>query len=260
MAEPRRLLEDAESGAERALLQAGMSYRSSRDTWTKTMTALGLAGSTTIVAGTASAAASVSASSASTPVAASVALTPVAKMTTAKVLLALSALGAAVAVPVGYQALRAGGHATDGRVQVAAGTRARAPELAMASPSASVAAGMADEEALAASKMADGEASRARGPARGPVASVTLTQELAALDAARSVLARGDAQAALFLLDGYDRACRHGKLEVEAELLRMDALAKNGETREARRRAAQFLKRHPDSLLASRARTYLGQP
>src|SRR5205809_998931 len=133
MAEPRRLLEDAESGAERALLQAGMSYRSSRDTWTKTMTALGLAGSTAIVAG----------------------------------------------------------------------TRARAPELAMASPSA--AAGAAGDETAAASKAADDEASRARGPARTPVASVTLTQELAALDAARSVLARGDAQAALFLLDGYDR-------------------------------------------------------
>jgi hypothetical protein len=47
---------------------------------------------------------------------------------------------------------------------------------------------------------------------------------------------------------------------LEAEVLRIDALAKAGDRQAAKKRAEAFLKRHPKSLLASRVRGYLDEP
>ena len=80
-----------------------------------------------------------------------------------------------------------------------------------------------------------------------------------ALDAARSKLASGDAAGALTALDAYARNFPHGKLGLEAEVVRIDALAKSGQTVAARKRAEAFMKRHPDSVLASRVRAYAEQ-
>jgi hypothetical protein len=114
---------------------------------------------------------------------------------------------------------------------------------------------------------APSEAALPRGGAAAPVAisrpraarlsSSTLGQEISSLDAARSMLARGNTQEALFLLDGYARGFPRGKLAIEAELLRIDALARSGDEVETRRRARMFLARHASSVLAARARTYL---
>jgi len=41
-------------------------------------------------------------------------------------------------------------------------------------------------------------------------------------------------------------------------VLRIGALAKSGQTDAARKRAEAFLRRHPDSVLASRVRSYAG--
>jgi hypothetical protein len=71
------------------------------------------------------------------------------------------------------------------------------------------------------------------------------------------MLAHGNAQEALFLLDGYAHGFPRGKLALEAELLRIDALARSGDRPEARRHARVFLARHSSSVLAPRARTYL---
>jgi hypothetical protein len=84
-----------------------------------------------------------------------------------------------------------------------------------------------------------------------------LAAELVALDAARATLARGDAAAALFALDGYARGYPGGRLELEAEVLRIDALAMSGHPDMAKKRAATFLLRHPKSVLAPRLRDHL---
>ena len=85
-----------------------------------------------------------------------------------------------------------------------------------------------------------------------------LTAELAALDAARAALSHSDPAGALSALDGYNRNFPHGRLRIEAEVLRIGALAKSGQTEVARKRAEAFLRLHPDSVLASRVRSYAG--
>ena len=94
-----------------------------------------------------------------------------------------------------------------------------------------------------------------RRPARP---AVTLTHELSSLDAARGLLARGDANGALARLDAYGRAYPHGRLGLEAEVLRIDALDESGRSDAARARAQAFLQHHPHSVLAARVRTRLG--
>jgi hypothetical protein len=100
------------------------------------------------------------------------------------------------------------------------------------------------------------------GSSRGAAAprsatSPALADELAALDRARTALASGDSRRALTLLEGYGRSYPRGRLQLEAEVLRIDALARAGQREAARRRAEAFLRRQPNSVLASRVRSYL---
>jgi len=90
-----------------------------------------------------------------------------------------------------------------------------------------------------------------------PESGVALMAELRALDAVRAALAQGDSGGALFLLDSYSKTYPHGGLEIEAEVLRIDALARAGQRDLARNRAKMFVKRHPKSVLASRVGGYL---
>jgi TolA-binding protein len=89
--------------------------------------------------------------------------------------------------------------------------------------------------------------------------SAPLSAELSALDAARSSLVAGDPTTALSALDAYSRKFPRGRLSLEAEVLRIDALAKSGQTAAARQRASAFIRRHPDSVLATRVRAFAGQ-
>jgi hypothetical protein len=245
MSELRRLWDETDSDVERALLHAGRSYRCSPLTVTKTMAALGLAGSASVVA--------MGAAGAAVP-------SPLAKALAAKlgvkVLIALSAVGVAGAVPVAYRALHHGDDAISIREQghsrgepSSRHSWAAAPVPAEA-PAADVLDPPAEPEVALAPRAA------ASTPRSTRQAS-TLGAEISSLDAARSMLARGNAREALFLLEGYGRGFPHGKLALEAELLRIDALAKSGDEPQARRRARLFLTRHPSSVLAARARTYL---
>jgi hypothetical protein len=93
----------------------------------------------------------------------------------------------------------------------------------------------------------------------GPLGPAPLGEELAEVDGARAALAAGDTRRALSLLAAYDRTHPHGRLELEAEVLRIDALARSGHPDAARARAEAFLRRHPTSVLAARARRYLGR-
>jgi len=87
--------------------------------------------------------------------------------------------------------------------------------------------------------------------------NTALSEELSALDAARSMLAQGDPGGALVRLDNYNKAFPKGRLQLEAEVLRIDALMKSGQQELARKRAQAFLAKHPKSVLASRVRGLL---
>jgi hypothetical protein len=200
------------SSLERALLREGSSYRSAPQTRAKVLAGLGLAGSTTFLAGTA-AAASVSGA---------------AKLTWTKLVLGISLAGAA-AVPVGYYALH----------QTAPAPRAASSAPAVSEPAAVAPTAQDAPEAPAAATRA------------------LLTAELNALDHVRLSLANGDARLALAELEAYDRGFPRGRLQIEAEVLRIDALAKTGRKDAARQRAEAFLRHYPNSVLATRVRAHL---
>ena len=218
--EPNRLLDESNSQLERALLGAGAVPPSSAHTRTKTLAALGLAaGSATLLAGAAGAAS----------------LTSVAKLTWTKLLVGVSLVGAAAAVPVSYYVSTHHG----------APDTATAPASARAHVAAPV--GESVDEMMEAPVVLPSD----------PVARASLTRELAALDGARLALSAGDARGAMAQLEAHQRNFPRGRLALEAEVLRIDALAKIGRTTEARQHAHTFVRLHPNSLLATRVRAHL---
>ncbi|WP_437980288.1 hypothetical protein [Sorangium sp. So ce117] len=253
MMEPRRLLEESDNPLERALLSAGASYPTSPETRAKTLAALGLAGaaalSASVAAPAALSAAGVSATSSSLAV----------KLGWTKILVALSTVGMLAGIPAGYLAWRGqdapdvvaahrfGPALADPVAQTAAQRPAQAPAPEEALAEETVAPALAGGSSAAATKL-DPKPSGARA---------ALEAELGALDAARTMLASGNARGALSLLDAYSRAHPRGRLSLEAEVLRIDALAKSGRSDAASQRAAAFLRRHPNSVLASRVRRYV---
>src|SRR5678815_4552593 len=108
--EPNRLLDESNSQLERALLGVGTVSPSSAQTRARTLAALGLAaGSATLFAGAAGAAS----------------LTTVAKLTWTKLLLGVSLVGAAAAVPVSYYVSTHNGASGTAAVTAPASARAR---------------------------------------------------------------------------------------------------------------------------------------
>jgi hypothetical protein len=105
-----------------------------------------------------------------------------------------------------------------------------------------------------ADESAPARASGSRGAGRNALAA-----EIAALDAARNRLNAGEPQTALTLLDNYTREFSKPRLALEAEVLRIDALSRSGQTDAARRRAAAFVRNHPKGVLTARVRRYLEQ-
>ena len=91
-------------------------------------------------------------------------------------------------------------------------------------------------------------------PLRRP--PVTLEQELAGVQRARAALDRGDAQASLAELDRFGRERGWNRLDVEAGMLRIEALAGVGRSDEARKLARRFVEQHPNNPLVDRARRF----
>jgi hypothetical protein len=243
MNEPRRLREECESSLERALLDAGTSYRSSKATRERTLAALGLAGSAAL-----SAAAIGTASSSA-----------FAKVGWVKALALASTVGAVAAVPAGYLAWR---HSQE------VPTVAAAPKRASAAAPGPLGHAIRREESIAVPARAPEMAPlalpagspAARAPKAEPkVSSADLSAELAAIEPARYALASGDASGALSRLDAYSRTYPRGRLALEAEVLRIDALARSGQRDAAKKRAEAFVRRYPNSVLKARVRAYLGE-
>ncbi|MFC1641893.1 hypothetical protein ACFL5O_04275 [Myxococcota bacterium] len=254
MNEPRRLHEESGSRLERVLLEAGASYRSSAQTRARTLAALGL-----------------SSSAALTTSAASSSL--FAQVGWVKLAAAVSAIGAATAIPSGYYVWRE--HRPTPAASVASTAllktvdRPARLEDPVRQPSVPTEASGKPAAELPSRPSPSGRAAlpkralRASLPvqpkpkADSEATGTALMAELRALDAARSTLARGDPNGALFLLNAYGRDFPLGRLQLEAEVLRIDALAKSGRAGAARRRAQAFLRQRPNSVLASRVRGYL---
>jgi TolA-binding protein len=104
-------------------------------------------------------------------------------------------------------------------------------------------------------------AARAAGPAatqeRG---RDSLSAELAALDRARSALASRDTQLALRLLDEYAQRFPKRRLNTEAAVLRIEALAARGDRASAARLGKEFLARQPNGPYARRVSSLIAEP
>jgi hypothetical protein len=244
MRDPVRLSEQSESELESALLGAGSTYRGSSRARAKTLAALGLAASATAAASTASA----------------TSLGSLTKLTWLKIIAAVSVVGT-VATPVGYyvsrrqseRAVVASSRTANGAAAAAgAGPEAPAP----ASDPASTSTPLPRTSRRAPSSPFAVRRDEKRLQPRPGTGSDTLPQEVVALDAVRTELARGDSRGALSLLNTYGRAYPHGDLVLEAEVLRIEALARSGRVDVAKKRAGVFLRRHPNSVLAARVRPY----
>jgi hypothetical protein len=233
MNDPVRLRDEAESTVELLLLAAGTAYRSSDTARAKTLAALGLAGSAAVSAG-----------------AVSVAASSVGKASWAGKWLLLSGVGAAVAGPIGYIAWeRSHAHTAPAAVVLAPAVAARpteAPAVASLEPVPTAKNEVVPSPTPPSIKLEP-----------RTTATSALAAELGALDAARSRLSAGDASGALAKLDDYARAYPRGRLVLEAEVLRIDALSRAGQKDQAKKRAESFLRRHPNSVLATRVRGYL---
>jgi hypothetical protein len=235
MNEPRRLREEGGSALELALLEAGRSVGASTRTRTKALAALGLAAGplaaavapTQAVGALAGGAAAAPAPGvAPTAMGALAAKTPLAT-TLGKVVAGLTLAGVTAAVPLGTMAWR---HYR---------------------PAATVASSSAPERV-------EPREETAKTQPEAPVTGRGLGRELVALDAARVRLAKGDTAGALGALDDYGRQFPNGRLALEAEVLRIDALARSGRRDAAKARAAAFLRNNPGNVLAPRVRGYLG--
>jgi hypothetical protein len=231
MDEPERMLEQTGSALERALLHEGRSYSGPEDLRTKTLAALGLAGTAGLATGGALAWFS-------------------AKTWGTKLLLTLSAASVLVGIPVGYWVLR-NAPAPAPAVRPAESPAPQATPSTAAMPEPTV-----ESPTLLPAVTTTSATSPARNSGSSGSASSALRAELAALDAVRSTLANGDSVGALSFLDAYFRTFPRGRLRPEAEVLRIDSLAKGGRTDDARKYAREFLRRHPNSVLAARVQSF----
>lgn len=89
-------------------------------------------------------------------------------------------------------------------------------------------------------------------------ASSSITQQVAALDHARAALDSGDAARAKHLADAYEAEYPSGAFTQEADVVRVDALVREGNRAEAERAGKRFLAAYPKSPHAARVRALLG--
>jgi hypothetical protein len=233
--EPQRLLEESSDDLERALLRAGTSFGASAALRDKTLSALGL--------GVAAGGATVSGAAALASNGAGAKAGGLLSWLSFKAMGAMVGVAIAVGAPVLY-------FSEDEPAAVARLVPSRklkvspAPVVVVPSPRSTASASAAIPPTKGAPpKLAPAEA---------------LRSELMQLDAARTRLARGRPEDALKVLDAYERATPRGRLKLEAEVLRIDALSQMGRRAQARQRARAFLARYPDSVLAGRVRRIAG--
>jgi hypothetical protein len=88
-------------------------------------------------------------------------------------------------------------------------------------------------------------------------AAASFAEEIASFDRARAALDAGDADRAIALVETYERRFPSGTFLQEAEVLRVQALTRKGDTAGAHRVGQRFLAAHPTSPHAARIRAIL---
>lgn len=109
---------------------------------------------------------------------------------------------------------------------------------------------------VATSPVASGPSSHV-GPSAA--SSSSWEDELRLLEAAQARLDQNEPGEALARIARYERAYPRGQLHVEAEVIRIEALALQGRRDEARRAANAFLRSFPSAVQVPRVRSVLGQ-
>jgi hypothetical protein len=249
MKDPVRLLDGDATDVERALLRAGATEEPPPEGALRLATALGLS--------TALLHASKAAASASTPPAAAAAAAPLVAPVALK-WLALAMGGVTIAATV---LVMRGGDARPTERDAGAAERAPsapAPAVPAAPGKPHAPQNTAADEAAAVDPTPPEEALPRRRLEAGRVRSKSIAREIEQLDTARDRLQRGQARAALAVLDDYRREHAQGVLGQEAELLRIEALSRAGEGAAARRLAERFLRDNPQSPHEDRIRALVG--
>lgn len=95
-------------------------------------------------------------------------------------------------------------------------------------------------------------------PAASVATPATLARETHLLEKARQLL-NSDAASALSVLNQHEQEFQNGALQVERELLAVDALLRLGRRADARKRAAQLRARNPGSIYERRLSQLLGE-
>lgn len=226
MQETERLIDKTSSTLERALLQEGRDYSAPEAVRVHTLAALGLAASAGMGAGLLAWFST--------------------KSLAAKLTLVLTATTSIAVPPVAYLLLAGDTPVTPTEAP---------PPAAVVTPVVVPPAASTLSEAPAPAPVLAPSPSPAPAPARASLpGNSALRAELAALDAIRARLAQDDPVGALSFVSAYFRTFPRGRMRLEAEVLRIDALAKAGRTRAARRYAQEFIRQHPNSVLSARVR------
>jgi hypothetical protein len=137
---------------------------------------------------------------------------------------------------------------------------AQAPSLAVepaaVAPVVAPAEQTSPSQPLDAAQQRGTVASKVERHAAAPRTS-SLAQEVAAIDQARAAVRSGNGAQALGLVEDYLQEFPKGGLRLEAEVVRVQALAALGKRAEASARAKKLLSRNPNSVLAGRLRGYV---
>lgn len=113
-----------------------------------------------------------------------------------------------------------------------------------------------DQSETARATSMRGVASQRGGANKAERKDSQVRAELTLLEHARGELRAGRSDAAVATLASYSQRFPKGILALEAEVLRIEALAAAGKTQEAARRAQRVLERHPNSVVASRLKRF----
>ena len=231
MDDPQRLMDGPGTALERTLLQELRSYRGPKDMRAHTLAALGMTGTAGLAASGALAWWS-------------------GKTLAAKLLITASVASVLVGIPTGYFLTRQ--RSTPLPPPAAPTVAPVSPEPPLKDPATSTTPEAPSHPSSTVLVPA------ARMPRRGGATGADLRAELEALDGIRATLAGGNFFKALSLLDAYFQHFHHGRLQLEAEILRIDALARSGQTDGARAYAKEFLRRNPKSVHAARLQSLVG--
>jgi hypothetical protein len=244
MSEPRRLLEQGGSDFDAALLRSAREDAPSGASRRRTMVALGLAGGTgaAVVATTATTTAATGLTGGSGTLA-------LIKWIAGGAIAGLLTVGVATVVQPSRRDAAAVWQDPGPRAK----TPAEAPPSEPRAPRAREPAPDPPREEASAARVAAAPGTAKAGPP-------SLTEEIAAVDAARVALAAGDTSGALRALDDHDRKFPGGVLGPEATVVRIEALSLRGDHAAAVRLANAFLAAHPQSPHAQHLRSLLALP